>query len=556
MATVTGSPNVSFKEQDLSTVVSASSTTVGALVGIFQWGQAEEPFLVTSEANLVKYFGYPDDTNYKDWFTARNFLNYSNALRVCRVVNANTVNACDVVGESIQIKNTGEFTNILGSLGGANKTAKIFARYPGSYGNKIRVVIADKNAVNKVDATDGVTRTNALVPYVSKIMEDNDVAYGVFVDDALVEYGMCSFDDGNVDINGYKNYLPTYINTRSSYIYVVPTKLITTQQNGNRTPIDIDVQLSGGSDGVVSKNDYFRGWNLFKNSDVYDVSILMQGGASSNVGAHIIKTIAASRRDCIACVSPAEEDVVYTNNAVKNLTEAHDMVIDGESITNTSYQALYNGTSYSFMDGNYKYQYDSYNNCYRWLPLNGDIAGLIAMTDEESAPWFSPANRVIRDVTKLAYYPDKPERDDLYRCLINPVTAFNEEGYVLYGDWTGVSNSKFNFLGVRRLFIYMEKQISKYARRVMFQQNDEFTQAEFLQTVDPFLAEIQGGRGISDYKIYCDSTVNTPQVVDEGQFVAKILVKPINSIRWVSLTFVATRSDVSFDEVVETGIGE
>lgn len=554
MATVTGSPNVSFKEQDLSTVVSSSSTTVGALVGIFQWGQAEEPFLVTSEANLVKYFGYPDDNNYKDWFTARNFLNYSNALRLCRVVSANTVNACNVVAEATQIKNSSEFANLQGTLGGENKTAKIFARYPGSYGNNIRVVIADKSAINKVDATSG-TKNNPLVPYVSKIMDDNDVAYGVFVNDSLVEFGMCSFVSDNLDINGYKNYLPTYINTRSSYIYVIPNKLITYQQNGNRTPIDIDVQLSGGVDGTVENSDYFRGWNLFKNSDVYDVSILMQGGGNIDVGVHIIKTIAASRRDCVACVSPLEEDVVYTNNKVINLTTEHPMVINGET-TNTSYQALYNGTSYSFMDGNYKYQYDSYNNCYRWLPLNGDIAGLMAITDEESAPWFSPANKVIRDVTKLAFYPDKPERDELYRCLINPVTAFNEEGYVLYGDWTGVANTKFNFVGVRRLFIYMEKQIAKYARRVMFQQNDEFTQSEFMQSVDPFLAEIQGGRGISDYRIYCDSTVNTPQVVDEGQFVAKIAVKPINSIRWVTLTFVATRSDVSFDEIVESGIGE
>ena len=386
-------------------------------------------------------------------------------------------------------------------------------------------------------------------------MDDNDVAYGVFVDDSLVEFGMCSFLNDNLDINGYKNYLPTYINTRSSYIYVIPSKLITYQQNGNRTPIEIDVQLAGGVDGTVANTDYFRGWNLFKNSDVYDVSLLMQGGGNIDVGVHIIKTIAASRRDCIACVSPQEEDVVYTNNKVTNLTTEHNMTVNGETQL-TSYQALYNGTSYSFMDGNYKYQYDSYNNCYRWLPLNGDIAGLMAITDEESAPWFSPANKVIRDVTKLAFYPDKPERDELYRCLVNPVTAFNEEGYVLYGDWTGVANTKFNFIGVRRLFIYMEKQISKYARRVMFQQNDEFTQSEFMQSVDPFLAEIQGSRGISDYRIYCDSTVNTPQIVDEGQFVAKIAVKPINSIRWVTLTFVATRSDVSFDEIVATGIGE
>lgn len=528
---ISGSPSITIKESDLATFVNPSSVTIGATVGNFVWGPCDTPTICTNEDDLLKYFGAPNDDNYKDWFTARNFLSYSNDLRLVRVVGAESKNASDVEGEATLIKTMYDFTAQLPTLSDEGKTAKIFARYPGEEGNALRVVISDKTALESEE--------DILAPYVNQLITDDTVAVGVFKNDSLVEFGVYSFKKDAKDFNGLSNYIISAVNERSSYIYLIEKTLIT-YSDSTRNAVKVDSTLTGGKLIKPVAGDYISGWNIFRDGDLYDVSLLMQAGADGTVGKHILENVAAVRKDAIACVSPQEAEAVNVadNGAIKKICEAS---------TTMGY------SSYRFMDGNYKYQYDAYNNVYRWVPLNGDIAGIFAEVDAESAPWFSPGNHTIKDCIKLAFNPSKADRDELFRYRVNPVVTFTNTGFVLYGDWTGAdSTTSFNFVNVRRLFIYIEKSITDYARQVMWKQNDTITQTSFFQAVDPFLRGIQGGRGIQDYRVMCDATVNTPDIVNAGKFIAKIYVKPVYSIRWVELTFVSTRSDVSFEEIAQS----
>jgi phage tail sheath protein FI len=206
------------------------------------------------------------------------------------------------------------------------------------------------------------------------------------------------------------------------------------------------------------------------------------------------------------------------------------------------------------MDSGWKYMYDKYNDVYRYVPLNGDIAGLCVRTDTERDPWFSPAgfNRgQIRNIVKLAFNPSKTQRDELYRNSINPVASFPGEGTVLFGDKTLQSKpSSFDRINVRRLFIVLEKAIARAARASLFEFNDEFTRSSFVNLVEPFLREVQGRRGIFDFRVVCDATNNTPEVIDRNEFVGDIYVKPTRSINFIQLNFVAVRTGVAFDEIV------
>jgi len=227
----------------------------------------------------------------------------------------------------------------------------------------------------------------------------------------------------------------------------------------------------------------------------------------------------------------------------------------GSEVTDTvDYRNTITSTSYAFLDSNWKYQYDKYNDLYRWVPLNGDIAGLCARTDRDRDPWYSPGglNRgIVKNVIKLAYNPTQTDRDDLYVKGINPVVTFAGEGTILYGDKTLLSRpSAFDRINVRRLFIVLEKAIARAARSSLFEFNDQFTRAQFVSIVEPFLRDVQGRRGITDFRVVCDETNNTGEVVDRNEFIGDIYIKPARSINFIQLNFVAVRTGVSFDEVV------
>lgn len=305
--------------------------------------------------------------------------------------------------------------------------------------------------------------------------------------------------------------------------------------------------LRNATDGKPTTADYTAAWDLFENKETYDVSLLFGGdfgySANATIGVTTLTNnlldIAATRKDCVAFVSPT-----YANS-VTSTAKVTDVVADRTAFTSTSY---------AVMDSGWKYQYDKYNDTYRWVPLNADVAGLCVRTDTQRDPWFSPAgvNRgQIRNIVKLSFMPTPGERDTLYKNGVNPVVAFPGEGTILYGDKTMQGRSSaFDRINVRRLFIVLEKAISQASRQSLFEFNDEFTRAQFVALVEPFLRDIQGRRGIYDFRVVCDETNNPPSVIDRNEFVGDIYVKPARSINFIQLNFVAVRSGVAFDEIV------
>lgn len=298
--------------------------------------------------------------------------------------------------------------------------------------------------------------------------------------------------------------------------------------------------LAKGVDGYPTNGDLQLAYDKFKNAEEVDISLVMTGGAPQTVSEYVIENIADYRKDCVAFISPEYSDVVdNVGYEVDDIKE---------------YRDKFNSTSYAVLDNNWKYQFDKYNNVYRWVPLNGDIAGLCARTDDTRDPWYSPAglNRgFIKNVVKLAWNADKTDRDALYPYNINPVVSFPGEGVVLFGDKTmQFKPSAFDRINVRRLFIVLEKAIARAARYSLFEFNDEFTRAQFVALVEPFLRDVQGRRGIFDFRVVCDTTNNTPEVIDRNEFIGDIYIKPARSINFIQLNFIAVRTGVAFEEVV------
>ena len=256
--------------------------------------------------------------------------------------------------------------------------------------------------------------------------------------------------------------------------------------------------------------------------------------------ANYITGIAGKRKDCVVCISPEFSDVVNKPNAeLSNLK---------------NFRTSLTSSTYSILDTGWGYQYDKYNDTYRWIPLNGDIAGILARTDADADTWFSPAGfqrGTINSAIRLAYNPTQEERDELYRIGYNPVVSFPGQGTVLFGDKTlSAKPSAFDRINVRRLFIYCEKVIGQAARDQLFQFNTAFTRSNFSSLIEGFLEGIKSGQGITDFLVVCDETNNTPDLIDANKFAADIFIKPTKSINFIQLTFVAVRSGVEFSEAV------
>lgn len=354
--------------------------------------------------------------------------------------------------------------------------------------------------------------------------------------------------------DGSSSYYANVVNKRSKYVrwtdhliagnnwgtraqdtetFAAPTKPYTVRLAGGRDAND-KVLNPGVDAGLI------KGYDLFRNPELVEISLVMLGDAETNVVIHVINNICESRKDCIAFISPPRDAVI--DNAGN---EAVDTIIFRNSLPSTSY---------AVMDSGWKYQYDKYNDVFRWVPLNGDIAGLCVRTDVEQDPWWSPAgyNRGnIKNVIKLAYSPFKAQRDDLYQAGVNPVISQQGQGTVLFGDKTLLAKpSAFDRINVRRLFIVLEKAIARAARFMLFEFNDEFTRQQFRSLVEPFLRDVQSRRGIYDFRVVCDKTNNTGEVIDRNEFVGEIYIKPARSINFIQLKFVAVRSGVEFSEVV------
>jgi len=296
----------------------------------------------------------------------------------------------------------------------------------------------------------------------------------------------------------------------------------------------------------VNLGDVSNAYDLFENEDEVDVDFLIMGpgcGAKdeSQAKANKLIALAAGRKDCLAVISPHKYDVV---NVTSNKDQTNNIL---------SFYAPITSSSYAVFDSGYKWTFDRYNNKFRWIPTNPDVAGLMVRTDIEQFPWYSPAGQQrgnINNSVKLAYNPSKLQRDTLYENRINPITNLPGQGSVLFGDKTGLSYaSAFDRINVRRLFITVEKALTGVANAQLFEFNDEITRSNFVNVVEPYLRDIQSKRGLVDFRVICDATNNTPEVIDNNEFRADIFLKPTRSINFVTLTFVATRTGVSFDEV-------
>ena len=297
------------------------------------------------------------------------------------------------------------------------------------------------------------------------------------------------------------------------------------------------------------------GYSLFENTETYKVDFLMMGSAnyekeSAQALANKLIAVADVRKDALAFISPYRKAFI-TDTAAGTVTVNNDETITDNVL---EFYSPVTSSSYAVFDSGYKYMYDRFSNTFRYVPLNGDIAGLCARNDIDNFPWFSPAGTTrgaILNAVKLTYNPSQTQRDRLYSARINPVIVSPGGGITLFGDKTGLAKaSAFDRINVRRLFIYLEDAISAAARDQLFEFNDEITRTNFVNIVEPFLRDVQAKRGIQDYVVICDETNNTAAIIDNNEFVADIFIKPARSINFIGLTFVATRTGVSFEEVI------
>jgi len=323
---------------------------------------------------------------------------------------------------------------------------------------------------------------------------------------------------------------------------------VATQITVSDTPV-IGFSLSGGTDYDFTNDPddidstITAGYQLLQDAETFnDVDFLIPGSISVDRATALID-IAESRRDCMAVISPRRSDVI---NSDTSITKTENIVAFFSNIASSSF---------AIFDSGYKYIYDKYNDTYRYVPCAADIAGLCINTTINAETWFSPAgyNRGnLRNATKLAYSPKQSERDRLYTNRINPIVSFPGQGIVLFGDKTALSSpSAFNRINVRRLFIELEKNIARFSKFQLFEINDEVTRSSFKSAVEPYLRGVQGRRGVYDFLVVCDETNNTADVIDRNEFNAEIYVKPARSINFITITFVATRTGISFGELTQ-----
>ena len=657
------SPGVLVKEIDLTNVVPAVATSIGAMAGAFQKGPVGEITAIGSEQELVKVFGKPNGSNFETWFTAANFLQYGNALRIVRAESGITNATANDNG--LLIKNTTDYLNNYSA--GQGSVGEWAARTAGTHGNSLGVSVchnatAYEQTISGNAGTLGVTTGTPAIGATTVGVDTGGGAAGAggaafnvgdivhFQEASGQEYEVTAISTDNLtikqldnpnggglktalsaatnvrrrwrfydlfdaapgtspyatgkgllsdeihvvvfdrtgDISGFRadtngertqsvletfpfvsqaasaktaqggtNFYPDVIYNQSEFVYWMdhdsqlsnagtdPVAGTTFASTAGKAGIS-DETLGGGTDDyAVTVGELGLAYDFFADAETVDVNLIMAGtspaGADGTTHATNLIDLVEARKDCVAFISPRRADVV---NIASSITQG------------TNVKTFFDGlssSSYAVFDSGYKYMYDKFNDVYRFVPLNGDIAGLCANTDTVADPFFSPGgfNRgQIRGAIKLAFNPTKSQRDILYPARVNPVVTFPGQGTVLFGDKTALAKpSAFDRINVRRLFILLEKAIATAAKFQLFEFNDEFTQAQFRNLVEPFLRDIQGRRGITDFSVVCDGTNNTGEVIDRNEFVADIFIKPARSINFIQLNFIAVRTGVAFSEI-------
>ena len=555
------SPGVQVKEIDATNVIPAVSTSIGGFAGSFNWGPVDQIVTVGSESELAEQFGTPDDNTAKYFLTAAAFLKYGNALKVVRVLSGHDNATADGTGQLI--KNEDDYDNNYSS--GSLAKGLWVAKYPGSLGNSLKVSmisqgISDFSAWAFASSFDGAPGTSDYATNLGKTNFNDELHVAVIDEDGLwtgtagtvlETFAFVSQASDAKKTDGTTNYYKDVINNNSKYIWWADhdsTNLTNAGESlaSRSSAFDthnsaIDHSLSGGSDdNTPTAGEIAFGYDLFEDAETVDVNLLFacpDANGAETIAEDLI-SIAEARKDLVAFVSPPIEDTV------------------GSSQPATDVMAFANGltsTSYAVCDSSALYVYDKYNDVFRYIGAAGHVAGLCANTDRVADAWFSPAgvNRgQLLGATKLAFNPKKADRDTLYKGRVNPLVSFPGEGMMLFGDKTLLSRpSAFDRINVRRLFIVLEKAIATAAKAQLFEFNDEFTRAQFRNIVEPFLRDVKGRRGITDFLVVCDTTNNTGQVIDANRFVADIFIKPARSINFITLNFIATRTGVEFSEI-------
>ena len=584
------SPAVVVKEVDLTGGVPNVQTSTGAYAGKFMWGPADQRTLVANEEELTETFGAPDNSHSIDYHDAAYFLRYTNALQLVRIADSSALNAVSTTGRRTDAKGdyaVGNYTvptiknptAFDASETGLDSDGFTFiGRFPGTLGNSLQVSICPPSTNDS--AFDGWTYKAEFddAPTTGEFAAENDgtndEVHVVVVDKngaftgtkgtVLETYPFLSVATNAVDLaDGSNLFVKDVINTRSQYVHMVGFDS-DFKNSGNAgtaiTPgttkdfLGSAVALSsvqdfnfdsGANSGTITTGQYLLAFDLFEDKDVVEVDFLIAPGMSSRTDqtatTNDLIAIAKARKDCVVVTGPARTDVVNVTSEATATT----------NITTTA--ATLTRSSYAIVAGNYLKVYDKYNDKFIQIPAASSIAGLMAETDRVAAPWFSPAGTrrgLLLGVTSVDYNPNKTRRDTLYKAGVNPVVNLPGQGIILFGDKTHQSRpSAFDRINVRRLFLTLERAIERAAKNVLFEFNDEFTRAEFVNIVEPVLRDVKGRRGITDFRIVADETVNTPAVVDRNEFIANIFIKPARSINFVTLNFVAVRTGISFEEV-------
>lgn len=564
------SPGVQVKEIDLTNVVPAVSTSIGGTVGAFRWGPVETPVLVGSEKNLASVFGTPTKTPVlqQSFFTAASFLKYGNALKVVRVTASGPLlNAYsnEAGASGVLIKNGEDYD--LKSETFTASTANWIAKYPGALGNSLSVYIVSSSAAFNDAAFDNFRGLFTAAPgtssYATSVGGSNDELHVVVVDSSgawtgtvgtvLETFAFLSQARDAKGDDGTSNYYKDVLNSKSEYIWwgSHPAELSNAGSLAASTSFTTSTLVytvvlgNGDSDTTVNTldlGDLQTGLTYLSDAETEDVNLLFIAPLDSSTDiqlANELVTVGEQRKDLLAFASP------HISRTASSITPLTDVKTWAASVSSSSYVAL---------DSTAVKVYDKYNDVFIWIPANGHVAGLCANADQVADAWFSPAgfNRGnLRGVSKVAYNPKQADRDELYKARINPIVAFPGQGVVLYGDKTALARpSAFDRINVRRLFIVLEKAISTAAKFQLFELNDEFTRAQFRNLAEPFLRDVKGRRGVTDFLVVCDETNNTGQVIDSNRFVADIYIKPARSINFISLNFIATRTGVEFSEIV------
>jgi len=553
------SPGVEVKEIEATGVVPAVSSSIGGFAGSFNWGPVDQITTVGSESELAAMFGTPDNNTAKYFLVAASFLKYGNALKVVRVASGHDNATVDGSGQLI--KNNEDYEN---NYANASQSAKgpWAAKYPGELGNSLKVEVCTPGGgfstwayAGNFDAEPG---TSSYASGLGKSSSDDELHIVVIDEDGAITgtantvletFAFVSQASDAKKDDGTSNYYKDVINNGSSYIWWIghdssltdAGNTVATQNTFTTVNAVISDSLSGGSDdNAPTTGEIALGYDLFEDAETVDVNLLFSvpDANGAEALAEDLISIAAARKDCMAFVSPPIEDTVGS------ATPAADVKAFADGLTSSSYAACDSGAVYV---------YDKYNDVYRWIGAAGHHAGLCANTDNVADAWFSPAgvNRgQLLGVTKLAFNPKKADRDTLYKARVNPLVSLPGQGTLLFGDKTLLNRpSAFDRINVRRLFIVLEKAISTAAKAQLFEFNDEFTRAQFRNLVEPFLRDVKGRRGLTDFLVVCDTTNNTSQVIDANRFVADIFIKPSRSINFITLNFVATRSGVEFSEI-------